>query len=217
MVALGQLGGILFIAGDHERALPLIREDLRLGWESDYALPIQFSLYVLACAAAIREQPVRAARLWAAVEGMEEAYGVHVSPMALSGSDYEGRLVAARSQLDAEVWSRAWEEGKAMLLEQAVDYGLSEEEELEPSTIGPATESPPAGEPTERLTRREREVALLVARGLTNRQIASELSVSRNTANNHVARILRKLDLSSRTQIAAWVTEQRSPSSERDP
>jgi non-specific serine/threonine protein kinase len=52
-----------------------------------------------------------------------------------------------------------------------------------------------------------------VARGLTNRQIAKELSVSTNTANNHVARILRKLGLRSRAQIAAWVTERRSPSS----
>src|SRR5215211_720906 len=72
---------------------------------------------------------------------------------------------------------------------------------------------PPSDKRTERLTRREREVAHLVARGLTNRQIASELSVSRNTANNHVARILRKLGLRSRAQIAAWVTERRSPSS----
>jgi len=63
---LGQLGGLLFLAGEYERALPLIREDLRLGWESDYALPIQISLYFLACAASIREQPVRAARLWGA-------------------------------------------------------------------------------------------------------------------------------------------------------
>jgi predicted ATPase/DNA-binding SARP family transcriptional activator/DNA-binding CsgD family transcriptional regulator len=210
---LGQLGGILFLAGDHERALPLIREDLRLGWESDYALPIQISLYFLACAASMREQPVRAARLWGAVEGMEEAYGVHVSPIALSESDYEGRLAASRSQLDERAWSRAWEEGKAMLLERAVDYGLSEEEELEPSPLAPATESPLADEPTETLTRREQEVALLVARGLTNRQIAQELSVSRNTANNHVARILRKLGLSSRSQIAAWVTERNFPSS----
>jgi DNA-binding NarL/FixJ family response regulator len=176
-------------------------------------LPIQISLYFLACAASMREQPVRAARLWGAVEGMEEAYGVHVSPIALSESDYEGRLAASRSQLDERAWSRAWEEGKAMLLERAVDYGLSEEEELEPSPLAPATESPLADEPTETLTRREQEVALLVARGLTNRQIAQELSVSRNTANNHVARILRKLGLSSRSQIAAWVTERNFPSS----
>ena len=214
---LGQLGGILFLAGDYERALPLIREDLRLGWESDYALPIQISLYFLACAATFREQPVRAARLWGAVEGMEEAYGVHVSPIALSQSDYEGRLAAARSQLEEEAWLRAWEEGKAMSLERAVEYGLSEEEERELPTLVPvAEEQPPTDEPAETLTRRELEVALLVGRGLTNRQIASELSVSRNTANNHVARILRKLGLGSRAQIAAWVTEHRSPSSERD-
>ena len=76
-----------------------------------------------------------------------------------------------------------------------------------------ADERPPAEERTERLTPREREVALLVAQGLTNRQIAQELSLSTNTANNHVARILRKLGLRSRAQIAAWMTERRSPSS----
>jgi DNA-binding NarL/FixJ family response regulator len=99
-----------------------------------------------------------------------------------------------------------------MSLEQAIEYALSDEEEREPPTLVTVPEQQPDERP-ERLTRREREVALLVARGLTNRQIASELSVSRSTANNHVARILRKLGLRSRAQIAAWVTEQRSPSS----
>ena len=83
-------------------------------------------------------------------------------------------------------------------------------------SLCPSSSQPGAEERIERLTRREREVALLVARGLTNRQIAQELSVSRSTANNHVARILRKLGLHSRAQIAAWVTEHRSPSSEQD-
>ena len=95
-----------------------------------------------------------------------------------------------------------------MSLEQAIEYALSDEEE--PPTLVTVPEQQPDERP-ERLTRREREVALLVARGLTNRQIVSELSVSRSTANNHVARILRKLGL--RSQLAAWVTEQRSPSS----
>ena len=114
-----------------------------------------------------------------------------------------------RSQLGEEGFAVAWEGGKAMSLEQAIEYALSDEEE--PPTLVPE-QQPPSNKRTEKLTRREREVALLVARGLTNRQIASELSVSRNTANNHVARILRKLGLRSRAQIAAWVTERRSPS-----
>jgi DNA-binding NarL/FixJ family response regulator len=60
------------------------------------------------------------------------------------------------------------------------------------------------------LTRREGEVAVLVARGLTNRQIASELSTSEHTVANHVARILRKLEFDSRSQITAWVIQQRT-------
>jgi DNA-binding NarL/FixJ family response regulator len=54
------------------------------------------------------------------------------------------------------------------------------------------------------LSRREQQVAQLVARGLTNRQIAEELFVSERTAENHVQHILAKLGLSNRTQIATW-------------
>jgi DNA-binding NarL/FixJ family response regulator len=55
------------------------------------------------------------------------------------------------------------------------------------------------------LTQREQQVAALVARGYTNQQIASQLVISNGTASNHVAHILKKLDCSSRTQIAVWV------------
>jgi DNA-binding NarL/FixJ family response regulator len=54
------------------------------------------------------------------------------------------------------------------------------------------------------LSRREQQVAQLVARGLTNRQIADELFVSERTAENHVQHILAKLGVSNRTQIATW-------------
>jgi DNA-binding CsgD family transcriptional regulator/tetratricopeptide (TPR) repeat protein len=210
---MGQLGAIVLTGGDYERAVPVLQETLRLGWESDYALIIQFSFYFLACAAASREQPVRAARLWGAAEGMEEAYGVHISPAALSFTDYEGRLAAARSQLDEETWSEAWAQGKAMVLERAVEYALSEEqEEHEPPTLVAVAEgqlSPASDEPTEGLTARELEITVLVARGLTNRQIAQELSISERTAANHIGRIFKKLGLHSRAQIATWATQRR--------
>ncbi|MDQ3784136.1 MAG: LuxR C-terminal-related transcriptional regulator [Actinomycetota bacterium] len=57
------------------------------------------------------------------------------------------------------------------------------------------------------MTRREREVAELVAKGLTNREIAEHLFLSERTAQNHVQHILTKLDLSNRSQIAVWVTK----------
>jgi predicted ATPase/pimeloyl-ACP methyl ester carboxylesterase/DNA-binding CsgD family transcriptional regulator len=58
------------------------------------------------------------------------------------------------------------------------------------------------------LTPREREVALLLARGLTNRQIAEELVISAATAERHVVNIFNKLGFHSRSQLAAWVVEQ---------
>ena len=54
------------------------------------------------------------------------------------------------------------------------------------------------------LTRREREVASLIASGRTNRSIANELFIAQSTVERHVANMLNKLGFHSRTQIAAW-------------
>jgi DNA-binding NarL/FixJ family response regulator len=58
------------------------------------------------------------------------------------------------------------------------------------------------------LTARECEVASEIARGLTNRQIADELGIGKRTADSHVQNILGKLGLATRSQVAAWVTQQ---------
>ena len=65
------------------------------------------------------------------------------------------------------------------------------------------------------LSRREREVAVLVARGLTNREIARTLVVSERTAENHVQHILAKLGFGSRAQIAAWAVSEGLPPQRR--
>jgi DNA-binding CsgD family transcriptional regulator len=58
-----------------------------------------------------------------------------------------------------------------------------------------------------RLTRREQDVAILIADGLTNAEIADRLVIVAGTVANYVERILRKLNLRSRTQIAVWTVE----------
>jgi len=68
---------------------------------------------------------------------------------------------------------------------------------------------PASPSPGPRLTGRELEVAGLIAEGLTNHAIARRLSVAPRTAEAHVENIRRKLQVRSRAQIAAWVTEQR--------
>ena len=64
-----------------------------------------------------------------------------------------------------------------------------------------------AGPAAHQLSQRELEVAALVARALTNRQIAEALVIAEGTVANHVKHILAKLALDSRVQIAAWAIE----------
>ena len=199
------LGMLALVGADYEGAVPMLRESLRLAWDLDYTVVIQCSIYSLACVAASQEQPILAARLWGAVEGLEEAHGVRIASLILSVTDYEGRLGIVRSQLDGEAYSEAWAEGKAMALERAVEYTLSEDEQQESpvSLAAPGRQPPLVGERAERLTPREQEIAILVAQGFTNRQIASELFISERTVDHHVSNILKKLDVGSRERVAS--------------
>ena len=96
-----------------------------------------------------------------------------------------------------------------MELEEAVEYALSEDDSSMITSRTPEQTSATAPRPSA-LTRREREVVKLVTRGLTNRQIAEELVLSERTVENHVSNTLKKLKLSSRSEVAAWVETQRS-------
>lgn len=66
----------------------------------------------------------------------------------------------------------------------------------------------PPGRRRKLLTQRELDVAKLIAKGLTNHEIATALVISDRTAANHVQHILNKLGFRSRAQIAAWVVAQ---------
>ena len=93
-----------------------------------------------------------------------------------------------------------------MSLEEAIELALAP---LDPTGPGGRAPDPrPAVDGSSPLTPREQEVAELVARGQTNRQIAEALVISERTASTHVTNILNKLGFSSRTQVAAWVGEQ---------
>ena len=72
-------------------------------------------------------------------------------------------------------------------------------------------------DPLSEITSRELEVLRLVAAGKPNKEIAAELDISERTARTHVSRILRKLDLSSRTQAALWAVREGLVEVEREP
>jgi predicted ATPase/DNA-binding SARP family transcriptional activator/DNA-binding CsgD family transcriptional regulator len=208
-VALYILAMVAHASGDDERAKTMLREGLEPAAEVGDESNVAHCLQGLATLAASEGGVARATRLWGAAEALLERIEATAYAHAPERSLYLSQVSAARAELDEAAWQAAWIQGRAVTTGRAIEYALLEEEV--PSTLV-AGQRPPADEPAETLTSRELEIALLVARGLTNREIASELSLSKSTANNHVARILRKLGLRSRTQIAAWVTLRRSPS-----
>ncbi|SMD24679.1 Predicted ATPase [Kibdelosporangium aridum] len=109
----------------------------------------------------------------------------------------------ARRALGNHAYEIAFQRGTELSLDQATAYALGESPQP-----APAAPSATNAEPLAPLTRRERQVAELVAQGLSNKDIATRLVISQRTAEGHVERILTKLGFTSRTQLAAWVTTQ---------
>ena len=104
-------------------------------------------------------------------------------------------LAPARNQLGSAA-AQVMAEGRQMSLAEAVSYALADE-----------PEEAWRGGPRRTLTRRELEVASLVAQGLTNRGIAGQLYLSVRTVDTHVDHVLTKLGFSNRAQLVAWAYE----------
>jgi predicted ATPase/DNA-binding SARP family transcriptional activator/DNA-binding CsgD family transcriptional regulator len=209
--SLQGLGMAATLRGEPERAEALLKESLAIVVEQGISkADVAESLEGLAGAAVALGQHLRAARLWGAAGALREVSRPWSDTERLL---HEPWLVAARSHLDEATWEEAFADGKAMGLEEAVEYALSEERTI---TSSQAPDQPSVHVQPPALTRREEEVAKLMAQGLTNRQIATELSISELTAATHIKRILKKLGLQSRAQIGSWLTEQQPSSSDRD-
>jgi ATP/maltotriose-dependent transcriptional regulator MalT len=93
-----------------------------------------------------------------------------------------------------------------MKMQPGLERALALRENVAPSLA----KAPPRGSPSDVLTAREREIATLVADGLSNRDIAEKLVISEGTVDVHVKHILGKLGFRSRAQVAGWVARQGS-------
>lgn len=187
------LGWVALEQGDAGKAALLFRENLSLFEETKDKWSLGDGLEGLAGVAGALGEAERSARLWGTADALREAIGVPI--WAPDRTIHERHRAAVRSRLHEAEWTAAWSEGWSMMPREAVEYALREE--------APASRKPPrAG-----LTRREREAAVLAASGLTNRQIAEELNLSKRTVDNHVGNILKKLGLDSRKQLSARMIE----------
>ena len=185
--------------GEHSRAKELVRQGLQLARLVDDRISVGVCMEVLSWIAVDEGAPRRAAKLMGASAALAQTAG---GPGAIYPNV---RVQHHRCEQKARrtIGDRAFEAelrlGLGTRFEDAAAYALDEK--------GRASIS--AGPGTTNLTRRELQVAELVAQGLTNKSVADKLVISQRTAQGHVEHILSKLGFTSRTQIAAWIIEQR--------
>ena len=199
---LFRLGRAVFWQGDLARSATLFKDSLVLRKQRADKAGIAACLDGLAGVAVMGDRLEESARLFGAAQALREAIRNPVAPA--QRAEYDRHVATVRTTLDEETLAAAWAAGRAMTLDEAIEYAL-------------VLKAPPpagrSGDPAVRtgaaavLTPREREVAALIADGLTNREIAARLVVAERTAEGHVQSILNRLGFSSRAQIAVWAVE----------
>jgi non-specific serine/threonine protein kinase len=205
-ISLHNLGHVAHRLGEYSRAGACFTEGLLIGNDMGNTHLSAWCLLGVAGVAASERQPELSARLLGAAQVMLQSVGGSLDPV--DRAEYELNMAAARAQLGQEDFEKAWAEGQAMTAEQMVNYAqtLSVEEAAASSSQTPSPASTTRLR-LEGLTRREQDVAVLIAEGKSNRQIADELVVSERTVEGHVSNILSKLGFRSRARISAWVIE----------
>lgn len=180
-------------AGDHAGAIELSARAVGLLEELGDRFYLVFAVEDLGRGLAGTGRSVTAARLFGAAESIRRTTGTLLSPGARE--DYNATLAGLERAIGESACGLARDEGARMSLTALLDEATAPEPQGDPTAL--------AG-PNGALTRRETEVARLLAAGLTNKEIAAQLVIAVGTAGIHTERILRKLDLRSRHQIAEW-------------
>ncbi|MBV9580211.1 MAG: AAA family ATPase [Chloroflexi bacterium] len=185
------LASVELARGERHTAEQHAQRSLSLSLELGDSRGSTYAFETLACIAAEDGEAVRAARLFGAAQALREPLGDFLS--ATAGAARERALARIRGRLGDAALEAALEVGRRLSLEDAV--ALARTSRRASDTIGDG------------LTAREREVARLVASGLSNREIAEAMVISERTAESHLTHMFTKLGLRSRTQLAAWALE----------
>ncbi|MEV5835891.1 protein kinase [Nocardia sp. NPDC052112] len=195
-VALWVTGIAVWQQGEESRAMQLLRQALQVTRRVRNPIVAALSLEALAWIVGADGDAERAATLMGAAQELNRSIDTPSSVLPMP-QHHDECVRLARSALGTRAFDAAVRHGRVMSTDEAVAFALGERPTDKTLTSGPYVA----------LTKRERQVADLIAQGLTNKQIAAKLVISPRTADGHVEHILTKLGFTSRAQIAAWITE----------
>jgi len=188
------LGTALCARGEGDEAAPLLGEALRIYGEVHDPRGVAQCLEALAVVASERAHYETAARLLGSATALRTRVAAP-SPDAEQARASAVRRALARS-LGPAAAERLIEMGRTTPARRAVELGMA-------VASGTALADPDGSGPVP-LTRRERQVAALVASGRTNRQIGRVLGISEKTAEVHLHHVMAKLEARGRAEVAAW-------------
>jgi DNA-binding CsgD family transcriptional regulator len=182
--------------GDHATAEASLKEALRATLVVDDRPGLVMRMQLLAVSAATAGNWQRAARLQGSSEMLRLEIAAPISPF--TSALVENARALATTGLGEDRYATLFDEGARLDRDGAVPLAL---EEKSTTATGPSIDRA-----TNPLGKREREVAQLIADGLSNKEIATRLFLSERTVETHVTNILNKLGFNSRVNIAAWVS-----------
>jgi DNA-binding NarL/FixJ family response regulator len=170
-------------------------ELLKHPWESQLTL-VSSVLDSLAMLLVNESRPRRALQVAGAAAAVRERIGSDSPPPW--ARECERTLSKARKAVGVELAHRLFEEGRETSIESALELAGLRQHRSEPEREHSSVNS---------LTARQREIASLVAQGLTNQQIGRTLHVSVRTVDAHLDHIRARLEVKSRAEIAAWAIQ----------
>jgi DNA-binding CsgD family transcriptional regulator/tetratricopeptide (TPR) repeat protein len=202
--ALNQRASLGFARGDVPDAARGYAESLRLAADLQDTRGLAQTLDGCASVLDAANRPGAAKELGALADALLDSLGARRSPADQVNSEALG--VRRQSAGESVAARLANTRAGGLDLQKIVARALDLLEAIATQTTNRAARPGNNGQP---LTHREREIAVLIARGLTNRVIAEQLIIAERTAEAHVSNILGKLGLETRAQIAAWAVAHR--------
>ena len=195
--ALNSLGQLAFARHDVAEASNCYIESAQVSTAIGDAMGVAAAVSGLAGVALLRQDAERATRWLAAAQ----AYLDHIGAATIGTEAQYGRALAvARAALSALAFEAAWAAGRELPIQRATPEAIAETERAATTfDLRSSTEHDAAFG----LSPREAEVLRLLVLGRSDDEIASVLFIGRRTAQTHVASILKKLQVSNRTEAAA--------------
>ena len=188
------LAGASFASGDHDEAATYAQRSAGYEHDLDDRVGLAHTIALLASIEMSRGSAPRAAMLLGGSDAIFRS--IPSSLMEPFQAAQRQAVDRARDALGEAAYVAAYGAGLDMTPDEIVDYAVDTRPPVARPVAPPVTEGP--------LSRRELEVAGLVADGATNAQVAARLFISERTVESHMASIFNKLGVDTRLQVARW-------------